>query len=353
MVTLNKWKGFRKCSVVVASLQGAWNLPSIRFLVWLLLNSSAELTVMCWVNQLLLVRSTLLDVKLTDSTFFSLELKGVLKGVSIRSFFLVLFFFSSQSGKHQDIHCFHPSSSFIRVSSGEDTSEKKKQSTEIIKFSTTISAAHWQKKTPSLKFYLGIHFFFVFLFLSPSVCCLSHLSAPFLSPFMFFSPLLSLSTATGLLAVCQHLTEHQVPLSGKLYIAKHRGYGHHPTLALTHTHTISVCVHAHSGSTQHVQKCDTLKQTHINLNTHNPCFRPPASPATEPGFWLLKGNSWGQRKPAAKHRFSRCINDLWWSEECFIEPHSKPTPGLCQSGQVQQVARKTWLLSCDFLSWGR
>lgn len=70
MDTLNKWKGFRKCSVFVASLQGAWNLPSVRFLVWLLLNSSAELTVMCWVNQLLLIRSILFGVKLTDSTFF-------------------------------------------------------------------------------------------------------------------------------------------------------------------------------------------------------------------------------------------------------------------------------------------
>lgn len=124
MDTLNKWKGFRKCSVFVASLQGAWNLPSVRFLVWLLLNSSAELTVMCWVNQLLLIRSILFRVKLTDSTFF---FSWILcsRVFAFGLFFLVLFFFSSQSGKHQDIRCFRPSSSFIRISSGEDTSEKK------------------------------------------------------------------------------------------------------------------------------------------------------------------------------------------------------------------------------------
>lgn len=155
---------------------------------------------------------------------------------------------------------------------------KKKQSTEIIKFSTTISVAHWQKKTPSLKFYLGIHFFLVFFlcfsFFLPPVCRLSHLSSPFRSPFMLFSPLLSLHSyrAFGCLSTSDRA-------SGSTFWqavhSKTQGYGHHPTLALTHTHTISLCVHAHSGSTQHVQKCDTLKQTHINLNTHNPCFRSP------------------------------------------------------------------------------
>lgn len=76
---------------------------------------------------------------------------------------------------------------------------------------------------------------FVFVSLSLMICYLTLfiLFFPFMFHLLFF--LFSLYSATGLLAVCHHLKEHQVPFSGRLYIAKHRGMESVQTLFLFHT----------------------------------------------------------------------------------------------------------------------
>lgn len=84
-------------------------------------------------------------------------------------------------------------------------------------------------------------------------------------------PLFPLSAATGLLAVCHHLTEHQVPLSGRLYIAKHQGMKT-VQLSLSHTH-ISVCT------------CTLESQPSMNKSEAGP------------GSWLLEEIAEGTGNP--------------------------------------------------------
>lgn len=80
--------------------------------------------------------------------------------------------------------------------------------------------------------------------LSLSVFYFTSLHSFFLIHASYLFPLSPLSSATGLLAVCHHLKEHQVPLSGKAAHSKTQGHGDRPnTLSLSHTH-ISVHVHA-------------------------------------------------------------------------------------------------------------
>ncbi len=137
-----------------------------------------------------------------------------------------------------------------------------------------------------------------------------------------FFPLSPLSSATGLLAVCHHLKEHQVPLSGRLHIAKHRGMETVQTLFHSHTH---ICA----------RTCTFEGQPNMNKSviqpkqTRQPEYRTnlaSALPCRSTALLTSWGNCWGHRKPIAKHRFSRCINDPWPREEHFIVPHPEPMP---------------------------
>ena len=108
----------------------------------------------------------------------------------------------------------------------------------------------------------------------------------------------------------------------RLYGAKQRGMETVQTLFLSHTH-ICACICTLEGQPKMNKSVIQLKQTHVNLKI---CTNLASALPCHSQLLTSWGNCWGHRKPTAKHRFSRCINDPWPREEHFIVPHPEQMP---------------------------
>lgn len=161
--------------------------------------------------------------------------------------------------------------------------------------------------------------------------CLSLLNLP--SSFMMF---FLLSLATGLLAVFHHLTEHQVALSGRLYIANHSRHG-------DDSH-ISVSEHEYSRvSPGWQQKCDTA-QTKTRQPEYTRKSLPRLFLATAPGSWLLKEMVEGKGNPqlcTGSHSILMTLTE-WRVPHCTTStPDAKNTP---RPAKCKRLLWPTWVL---------
>lgn len=129
-------------------------------------------------------------------------------------------------------------------------------------------------KHPVSSFIFACSYMGTFLSL-PMFSTLPLFTLPFSFMLHVFFSFFPLSSAAGLLAVC-HLKEHQVPFSGRLYLAKHRGMEAVQTLFLSHTQ-IYACTCTLLGQPNVNKSVIQLKQTsdklHIctNLASALPC----------------------------------------------------------------------------------